>query len=341
MRELLNTLYVQTEHTVLHLDGDAVLARRDGEPPRRAPLLRLEGLVLIGHVSATTPLIHRCAADGRSIAWVTGSGRFAGRLSGPIRGNVLLRQAQWAAHEDPTRRLEVARTIVAGKIQNIVRLDRNLARLSKDLTTTNAIRDNVTSVAVSLADLKAAGTLDEVRGIEGHASRSSFDSVRRALLADLPFGSRTRRPPLDPVNAVLSFVYSLARTRAETACELVGLDPQVGYLHSLRPGRPALALDLMEELRPDIERLVLTLCNRRQLTDRHFEELAGRAQRLTEQGRRVVISAWYELLARPVRHRVLRQDYPWGLVPSIQATLLARHLRGDLDHYLPYVTQVE
>ena len=341
MRELLNTLYVQTEHTVLHLDGDAVLARCDGEPPRRAPLLRLESIVLVGHVSATTPLIHRCAADGRDIAWVTSSGRFAGRLSGPLRGNVLLRGSQWGARGDRNQRLELARTIVAGKIQNAVRLGRNLARLAQDPEVVATIKATTATLADSLLALKVATDLDQVRGIEGQASRRSFDSLRRAMTADLSFGARSRRPPLDPVNAVLSFLYNLARTRVEAACEVVGLDPQVGFLHSLRPGRPALALDLMEELRPDIERLVLTLCNRRQLTERHFERLAGGARQLTDLGRRTVISTWYEQLARPVHHRVLRQQCPWGLVPNLQATLLARYLRGDLRHYLPYVTQME
>lgn len=341
MRELLNTLYVQTEHTVLHLDGDAVLARHEGSPPKRAPLFRLDALVLIGRVSATTALVHRCAADGRDIVWLTRSGRFACRLSGPVHGNVLLRRAQWSAYEDAKRRLELARTIVAGKVQNTVRLGRNLARLSGRVSTMESVKANTEAVLASLADLKTANTLDQLMGIEGRVSRSSFESFRRALTADLAFGSRMRRPPMDPVNATLSFFYTLARTRTEAACEAVGLDPQVGYLHAVRPGRPSLALDLMEELRPDIERLVLTLCNRRQLNAHDFDQLAGGAWSLNAAGREVALAAWYAQLERSVRHRVLREDCPWGLVPSVQATLFARHLRGDLEHYLPHVTSME
>jgi CRISPR-associated protein Cas1 len=341
VRELLNTLYVQTDHTVLHLDGDAVLARHEMEPPRRAPLLRLEAIVLIGHVSVTTPLIHRCAADGRSIVWMTNSGRYAGRLVGPTSGNVLLRRAQWSVHRDPDGRLELARTIVAGKIQNSIRLGRNLARMAQDPAVSATIKCNTEAIVGSLGDVVSAGGLDEVRGIEGQVSRVSFDSLRKALLDDIDFGSRSRRPPRDPVNTLLSFLYALARTRVEAACEAVGLDPQVGYLHSVRPGRPALALDLVEETRPDIERLVVTLCNRRQVTKHHFEAGPGGAYQLTDKGRRVVLAAWYDRLSRNVRHRVLRTDCPWGLVPSIQATLLARHLRGDLAQYVPYVSRME
>lgn len=341
MRELLNTLYVQTEGTVVHLEGDAVLARGAEGTVARAPLLRFEAIVLIGRVSATTALVQRCAADGRDIVWLMRAGRFAGRLQGPMSGSVLLRRAQWASYNDERRRADIARVIVAGKIQNTVRLGRNFARLSRDPDAASAIRDNVASMVEALPQLAAAENLNLIRGLEGQVSRHGFDNVRRALLGELPFGVRSRRPPTDPVNALLSFVYTLARSRVGAACESIGLDPQVGYLHSLRPGRPALALDLLEEYRADIDRFVVTLCNRKQITARHFEHLPGHAISLTEVGRRETLAAWYERLTQPVAHRVLGQQVPWGLLPQVQATLLARHLRGDLDHYLPYVTRIE
>lgn len=338
MRELLNCLYAQTPGMVLHLDHDAVLARCENQPLRRIPLRRLEGITAIGRVTITTPLIHRCAEEGVTVSWLTASGRHGGTLRGRTSGNILLRQAQHRCHDDPTRRLALARSIVAGKLLNSSRFARHAARLATDASTADALRAIATGHDAARPNLPTSDSLDVVRGVEGAASRSHFKAVRLALHHDLGFQTRTRRPPLSPFNAVLSFVYALARSRIEHACDSAGLDPQLGYLHSVRPGRPALALDLMEEHRPSLDQLCVTLANRRQIGPGSFQTDPGGAVSLTDDGRRTVLTAWAGHLERTVNHRVLQEDLALGLVFSVQATILARHLRGDMAHYLPYVT---
>lgn len=338
MRELLNCLYVQTPGTVLHLDHDAVLARCEDQPLRRVPLRRLQGIVAIGRVSVTTPLIHRCGHDGIQITWMTATGRFACCTRGRTGGNVELRRAQHRAHDNLATRLQIARTVVAAKLVNSARFARHHARLHPDAAVTFSLRQLADRLDEARTGLPACHTLDEVRGVEGAAGRRHFDAVRLSLHHDFDFTRRTRRPPLSPFNAMLSFVYALARGRVEHACEAAGLDPQVGYLHSLRPGRSALALDLLEEHRPGLDHLCVTLVNRRQVGAGDFDTQPGGAVGLTETGRRTVLSAWAALLERQVRHRALREDIAYGLTFPVQATLLSRHLRGDMPHYLPYLT---
>lgn len=336
MRELLNTLYVQTPGTVLHLDHDAVLARQDGEPVGRVPLRRLMGIAAMGRVSVTPSLIHRCAEDGVTISWFSNRGRHSGTLRGRTTGNVLLRLAQYGHYEDPAARLDLARTIVAGKLLNAGRFARHAAHLAGTDPRSSSLRAAATSLDDARRSLPEVESLDAARGVEGAATREHFANVRLALRRDSGFATRTRRPPLSPFNAVLSFAYALARQRIEHACDSVGLDPQLGYLHAVRPGRPALALDLMEEHRPIVDQLCVTLTNRGQLPEKCFEVGAGGAVALSEEGRRAVLTAWTAYLEQDVPHRALRETIPAGLVFPVQATILARHLRGDLPHYLPH-----
>lgn len=339
MRELLNTLYVQTAGTVLHLDHDAVLARIDGAPLGRVPLRRLEGIAAIGRVSVTPSLIHKCAESGVTISWFTSSGRYSGTLRGRTSGNVLLRLDQYRYHEDREARLDLARTFVAAKLINCARFARHAAHLSTSDSTATTLRARARSLEDARLTLVASPSLDSVRGVEGAASREHFLNVRLALKRDTEFTTRTRRPPLSPFNAVLSFVYSLARLRIEHACDGVGLDPQVGFLHHVRPGRPALALDLLEEHRPTLDHLCVNLNNRGQLPEACFERRDGGSVMLNEAGRRVVITSWNAYLEKEVQHHVLKESFPTGLVFPVQATILARHLRGDLPHYLPQLTR--
>lgn len=341
MRELLNCLYAQTPGTVLHLDHDAILARCEDQPIRRVPLLRLEAIVAIGRVTITTPLIHRCGHDGITVSWLTSSGRHAGTLRGRTSGNILLRQAQHRHHEDGERRLDVARSIVAGKLLNAARFARHAARLVPDSKTSASLKTVAAELDRARPGLPECASLDSLRGVEGAASRLHFTAVRQAMHQDLGFETRSRRPPLSPFNAVLSFVYGLARGRIEHACDAAGLDPQLGFLHSVRPGRPALALDLLEEHRASLDQLCVTLANRRQLSETSFSVQPGGAVSLTDTGRHTVLTAWAKHLERRIRHRVLREEIETGLVFSVQATLLARHLRGDLAHYLPYVMETD
>jgi CRISPR-associated protein Cas1 len=341
MHELLNTLYVQAQGAMLHLDHDTVRVEVERETRLRAPLLRLAGIVVFGRVTLSPYLVQRCAEDGRSLVWLGGNGRFKARLEGPTRGNVLLRRAQHLALSDCERTWRIARQMVAAKIHNSRQVLLRAARESAAPTDAAALSAAAAHLASTLGRLHDATDLNLVRGIEGESARAYFDVFGHMVHGDrtsfVPHG-RTRRPPRDRANAIISFLYALLRGESAAALECVGLDPQVGYLHALRPGRPALALDLMEEFRPLLaDRLALTLINRRQLKPEHFESTPGGGVLLTEDGRRAVIVAYQERKEETLEHRVLKQKVPIGLLPHVQARLLARHLRGDLKDYPPFV----
>jgi CRISPR-associated protein Cas1 len=341
MRELLNTLYVQTQGAVLHLDHDTVRIEVDRETKLRLPLLRLSGIVVFGRVTLTPFLIQRCAEDGRNLVWLDRNGRFRARVDGPTRGNVLLRRAQHLALSDRQRALSIARQFVAAKLQNSRQLLLRGAREATAETAVLALREAAEAVADRIERLKECSDLNMLRGTEGEAARSYFGVFGYHLRDDsaaFAMDGRTRRPPRDRVNALISFLYALVRGECIAALESVGLDPQVGYLHALRPGRPALALDLMEELRPVLaDRLAITLINRRQLQAEHFVSLPGGAVNLNDDGRRKLLEAYQQRKEEEITHRVLQQKLPIGLIPYVQARLLARHLRGDLDDYPPYI----
>ncbi len=335
MTELLNTLYATTPGTSLHLDGDALRVVHPERPGRHlVPLVRLDHIVAWNGVDLSDDLLHRCAADGRSVTWVTRNGRFLGRVSGPQTGNPMLRLAQFRAYESPERRLEVARCLVAGKLHNYRQL---LLRAARDRTGAEQakLRDVAARHADALAELAVAPSLTVVLGIEGQAARNYFQGME--VLAPGAAAGRTRRPPLDPVNCLLSFGYGMLRVGVHGALEQVGLDPYLGYLHGVRSGKPALALDLMEEFRPLlVDRLVLTLINRGQVSTRHTETLPGGAVQLTDEGRRFFLEQWSTARERSWHHAGLARDIPAALLPLVQARLLARHLRGDSESYVPW-----
>lgn len=336
--QLLNTLYVQSQGAYLRLDGETLRVEVEGEHRLQVPLHHLGGLVVFGNVLLSPFLLARCARDGRGIVWCSRSGRFEGRLAGAVSGNVLLRKAQHDCLADAEATLAIATRFVQGKVR------------SQRLVLSRAARSDDADPALSGAAEKVrrlghqaalATSLDELRGIEGQAAALYFELFDLLVNApDLTFVARSRRPPLDPINALLSFLYTLVRAECEAALESVGLDPQVGFLHTLRPGRPALALDLMEEFRAWwADRLALTLLNRRQVGSQHFEPRPGGAVYLSEEGRRVVLTAYQDRKQKTVRHRLFEQPVPIGLLPFVQARLLARHLRGDLPQYPPFRTR--
>ena len=334
--QLLNTLYVQTQGTYLRLEGETLRVEVEQELKLQIPLHHLGALVVFGNVLLSPFLLKRCAEDGRAVVWLSRGGRFVGRLAGPVSGNVLLRQAQHEALADPARTTNVARAVVVGKIRAQKAV---LMRAARDADEHEAeIRTAAEKLDRALAGARDAADVDAVRGEEGQAAAVYFDVFPHLLRpADMPFEGRSRRPPRDAVNALLSFLYTLVRGDCTAALESVGLDPQVGFLHVLRPGRPALALDLMEEFRPAVaDRLALALVNRRQLTPAHFEPRPGGAVYLNEEGRRVLLTAYQERKQKPRRHRLFKEPVPWGLIPFVQARLLARHLRGDLPAYPPH-----
>lgn len=341
MHELLNVLYVQTQGAMLRLEHDTVRVEVDRETRLRAPLLRLSGIVAFGQVSISPFLIQRCAEDGRSLVWLDRRGRFKARVEGRTRGNVLLRRAQHLALSDPDRPWRIARQFTAAKIQNsrqvLLRAGREAAGAPEQPVLVQAAE----RLADILTRLRDVSDIDVVRGAEGEAARAYFAVFDQMVRGDRPsfrLDGRTRRPARDRTNSVLSFLYALVRAECASALEAVGLDPQVGYLHALRPGRPALALDLMEEFRPVLaDRLAITLVNRRQLQAEHFEDFPGGAVQLTDDGRRTVLVAYQRRKEEEIEHRVLKQKVPLGLLPYVQARLLARHLRGDLKDYPPFL----
>lgn len=344
MRQLLNTLYVTKPRAYLHLDHDTVRVEVERVLQLQAPLLQLGSIVCFGDIMLSPALMHRCAEDGRSIVLLSGHGRFLARLEGPTSGNVLLRRAQHLALSDPARRLEIARSMVAGKIRNGRAVLLRAAREAKGIDDQDVLAEAARLHLEILERVAVRADLDMLRGDEGDAARVYFAAfsymVREGTRGAFGIAERSRRPPRDPMNAVLSFLYTLVRAECTAALEGVGLDPQIGFLHALRPGRPALALDLMEEFRSIFaDRLALTLVNRKELQENDFERFDGGAVYLNEAGRRTVILAYQQRKEEEVDHRVLRGKTPIGLVPHLQARLLARHLRNDLPHYIPYISR--
>ncbi len=343
MREFLNTLYVQTQGAVLHVEHDTVRVTVDKETKLRLPLLRLSGIVVFGRGTVTPFMIQRCAEDGRSLVWLTRTGRFRARVEGPARGNVLLRRAQHLVLSDGKRTLRIARQIIAAKLQNSRQILLRSAREASGEDSRTALGDAAAQIAKSIEQLPTCRTLDEARGVEGDAARTYFSVFGHHMRVEperFAMEGRTRRPPRDRVNALISFLYALLRAECAAGLESVGLDPQVGFLHALRPGRPALALDLMEEFRPILaDRLAIALINRRQVQADHFDQLPGGAVNLNDEGRRQVLQAYQKRKEEEVQHRVIDQKVPLGLIPYIQARLLARHLRGDLEEYPPYLVR--
>jgi CRISPR-associated protein Cas1 len=340
LRQLLNTLYVQTQGTYVKLDHETLKLEVERELKLQAPLHHLGGIVLFGNVMVSPFLLQRFAEDGRSVVWMSRTGRFVGRLAGPTTGNVLLRRAQYEVHTDPMRAAKIARSMVAGKVRNsrtMVQRSARDATLTEDRT---ALQSTAKKLATVLKGVGTAISIEEIRGLEGQAGRVYFETLGGMVRTDKEkyrFNGRNRRPPRDRMNALLSFVYSLVLSDCVAACEGVGLDPQFGYLHALRPGRPSLALDLQEELRPILaDRLVLSLVNRRQVRPKDFEERPGGVVHLDDSGRKSVLVAYQKRKREEVVHPILDQQVPLGLVPHIQARLLARHLRGDVDLYPPF-----
>ena len=341
MRKLLNTLFVTSEDVYLSLDGENVVANRDKQIVARYPLHTLQGIVSFSYSGASPALMGACAQRDVDMVFCSPRGRFLARTAGITGGNVLLRREQYRIADDPARSCEIAGKMVFGKLYN--------ARWSLE----RALRDHGQrldelrfreAIAVLKEQLpKAAGETDPdaLRGYEGVGAKAYFDVFDDMLLRskeEFYFRGRTRRPPLDRVNAMLSFVYSLLSSECASALESVGLDSYVGLLHRDRPGRRSLALDLMEELRPCLaDRFVLTAVNNRIVEPKDFEFTGSGAVLLTDQARKGVLKAWQEKKQEQLTHPFLQEKLPWGLVPYVQALLLARFIRGDLDAYPPFL----
>ncbi len=335
MKQLKNTLYIMTPESYLFLQNEAVVVKVGGEEKVRVPANTIDSVCCFGNIAVSTPLISFCGERGISMCFFSEYGKFYGRVQGPVHGNVLLRRRQFAAMEDYNQRNEFARSFLLGKLASektfLSRMRREHAEGAEKITLS---LNKITEIS---AQLEESPTVDSMRGLAGAAAADYF-SVFPAILKSntLTFSGRNRRPPEDPVNALLSFLYTLLKNEVQSALEGVGLDPAVGFLHSLRPGRPALALDLMEELRaPLCDRLAVALINRGQITEKSFEQLTPPVL-LTEEGRKEVLTAWQKRKREEIKHPFLEENIPIGLIPHAQAMLFARVLRGELDEYPPF-----
>lgn len=339
MRKMLNTLYITTPETYLALEDRNVVVYKDEATLGRFPLHTLESILYFGYKGASPALMGACAEMDIGLCFLTPGGRFQARVCGETRGNVLLRKEQYRRSDDETKSCLIARNMILGKIHNARWILERATRDHPQRVDVEGLKRTSDGLQRSLISVADCTSLEHLRGIEGEAAARYFGVLGQLVLQNnecFAFQGRSRRPPLDPFNALLSFAYTLLSHDCKSALEAVGLDPYVGFLHRDRPGRASLALDLMEEMRGWVaERFVLTLINNRVIMPRHFERTASRAVRLDSDGRKLVLSAWQERKRDEMQHPFLKEKIPWGLVPYAQATLLARHIRGDLEAYPP------
>lgn len=343
MQQILNTLYVTITNAYLHLENDTVRIDVEREKRLQVPLHHLGSIVCFGNTMLSPALMHRLADNGIALVLLDSNGRFKARLEGPVSGNILLRRAQHGKADDAKFTLNTSRNCIAGKIKNCRQVLLRGAREAANDEDRARLSRAVDDLAASLRALPDAPNLDTLRGIEGEAARQYFASFNTLIRGNareyFVFDGRNRRPPRDAANALLSFLYALMMNDCRSALETVGLDPQLGFLHAVRPGRAALALDLMEEFRALADRLALTLINRGQLGATDFAMREGGAVLLEATGRKTVLVAYQERKQEEVTHPLLERSIPIGLLPFLQARFLARTIRGEMESYLPFISR--
>lgn len=341
MRKLLNTLYVTTPEAHLGRERENVLIYIEDEVRFRIPIHNLEGIVTFGYTGASPALMHLCASRGVALSFLAPSGRLLAKVASPVQGNVLLRKRQYELSDDPESTLELARSFVLGKLMNSRTVLRRFLRDHGERVGNQEVDLAARAISNQIDKLLHANSLEVLRGIEGEAARTYYSVFDCLILNDKStfyFNGRSRRPPLDRTNAVLSFLYSLLAHDCASALETVGLDPQVGFLHRIRPGRLSLSLDLMEELRPYlVDRLTLSLINTQQIDERDFVVKETGGILMTDDGRKKIINAWQTRKQQEVTHPYFEERFEIGLIPYAQAMLLARYIRGDIDGYPPFL----
>ena len=340
MRKLLNTLYVTTPETYLALDGENVVVLLGDEEKLRLPLHTLEGIAYFGYKGTSPALMGACAERGIRLSYFSPNGRFLTAAAANENGNVLLRKQQYRISEDASASARIARSFLFAKVYNSRWILERATRDHPQRIDVAAIKETCAALAAQMNSIAACEDPDVLRGLEGSASERYFSHLDQMILIDderFRFKTRNRRPPMDRVNAMLSFLYSLLANTCAAALQQAGLDPYVGFLHCDRPGRISLALDLMEEFRGLFcDRLALTMINTRIISPKDFDCKENGAVFLNDTGRKAVINAWQNRKQEIILHPYLNEKIPWGLAPHIQAVLLARYLRGDLDAYPPF-----
>lgn len=341
MKKLLNTLYVTTKEAYLSLDGENIVLHIKGDEVARVPLHNIESVVTFGYQGASPALMGACAQRDISLCFMSGNGRFLARVSGEVRGNVILRKQQYRISDQEVEANKIAKNFIFGKVHNSKWV---LERATRDYAMRidiNKVKKVSTMLTTSMKEIRECTNNDQLRGYEGEAASRYFSVFNELILQqkeDFYFNQRNKRPPLDNVNAMLSFVYTLLSNMVAAALETVGLDPYVGFLHTDRPGRKSLALDLMEELRSVFaDRFVLTLINKKMINASGFVKKEDGAVIMDDDTRKIILKLWQEKKMDIIKHPFLEEKIEWGLVPYVQAMLLARYIRGDLEEYPPFL----
>lgn len=340
MKKLLNVLYVTVPEAYLSLEGETIVIRKDEKVAMQLSLHNLENIVCFNYMGTSPALMGACADRGIGLCFLTPSGRFLARVNGKVQGNVLLRKKQYSTSEDQAQSVAIAASFVIGKIANCRKVIDRSIRDHSLLLNVDCLTETSQALKSILKQISSCTTIADLMGLEGSAAKLYFSQFNQLILQqkeDFYFTERSRRPPLDNMNALLSYLYTLLTFEVSSALETVGLDPCVGFLHQDRPGRPSLALDMMEELRPVFaDRLALSLINRKQVSGSGFIAKESGGILMNDETRKIVLTAWQERKKEEVIHPFLKERIPFGLIPHVQALLLARFLRGDLDAYPPF-----
>ena len=341
MKKLLNTLYVTSENSYLSLDGENIVVLDFDKEVGRLPLHNLEGIISFGYRGTSPALMGACAQHGISLSYLTPNGKFLAHVTGGVKGNVLLRKTQYQVSEDEIKSLEISKHCILGKVYNARWVLERATRDHEMQINLEAVKHASSLLKNSLALIQNCEAKEQLRGYEGEAASVYFRVFNELILQqkkDFHFQGRNKRPPVDYVNAMLSFVYTILTNSIAAALETVGLDPYVGFLHTDRPGRVSLALDLIEELRPVLaDRFVLSLINKKVVQKKDFQIKENGAVLMSDGARKVILTEWQSKKKETLTHPFLKEKVEWGLVPYVQAMLLARYLRGDLDAYPPFL----
>ncbi len=341
MKKLKNTLYVTTPDAYLSLDGENIVLSVNREERGRMPLHLLESIVVFGHLGASPALLGKCAEYGIVVTFLSPSGKFLSRSVGKTYGNVIVRRTQYRVADDPVRSLHIAANMISAKMTNSAAVLRRAVSDHRERVDAELIEHAAADIKSGAVQAYSVSSAESLRGLEGECANRYFSVFDELILSQkdcFRYDGRSRRPPMDPVNAMLSFGYSLMTSICTSALESAGLDPYVGFFHTERPGRCSLSLDLLEEFRaPFVDRFVLTMINKKIVSEASFHEKENGAILLTDDARREFLVQWQKKKSEEIMHPYLKEKVEWGMVPFVQAMLLAKYLRGDLDDYPPFI----